>query len=962
MKRNAIVPLLMILLTGGGVFSQAQRDVVRHAGFAEFSKGTPGNSGANLYVSRAGRVQVINKWDLNKDGYVDVLISNDHDVFEIVDAFIYWGTGRGVTSLLPELWRERPLAQVLFGVMDHNAAVTRLPAFGGGRSIVADLNRDGHPEIVFCNYIHNYPGLRTAYVYWGSPEGYKSSRRTELPTNWASGVAAADLNGDGYPELVFANQGVESGSEDISVVRGYESYIYHGSATGFDPARPKLLRTRGAIDVAVGDLNKDGHLDLAFLNNSRQAQEVQVFWGAREGYSDSRTQTVAIDEPTSIRADDVDADGYCDLVVTGAGRSETIGFEALKRGKKETAHFAHVIAGGSGGLDPKRSVQLPTLEARFSTTGDFNRDGFVDIAIANASTAGNSRVPSYVYWGAREGFSPARRTELPTLGATGVAAGDLNQDGFTDLVFSNAGNDTTHDVASYIYWGSATGFAPYLRGEVQTFGAASVNVADLDGNGRPDLLVVNQYSGKAHGKVYTGIFWGNPHHYYSTASMTQLPGLGSYDTTVADFNDDGFTDVELTNSYTDHAYLYWGAKEGFSEERRVDLPAGGAWGSSTADLDRDGYLDLVFTHKLDGKNVGSILWGGSQGYSKERRTVLQLKNRQSLSNNIADLNRDGYLDLIFPDEYFGDVQIYWGAEDGYSERRSWTRSLSSGSIELADLNGDGFLDFVIAGGFEPKTKSHNAKTRIFWGTAEGTPSERDVIELEAYQSIECAIADLNRDGNLDLVMSNYMSDSTRALPLFIYWGAKGGRYSNSHRTELPAESSAGVQTIDLNKDGYPEIIIHNHLRDGDHSIASYIYWNGPDGFDRARRTELPTFGPHMSQMTDPGNIYTRALEEEYVSPPIEIPQGRLAGRLSWTCEEPAGSQLKFQIRSAANREGLAAAIWRGPDENQSYYLSPSASELRGLAAADRFVQYRAIFTSGSGGEWPVLSAVEVGVR
>ena len=202
MKGSAIAPLAVILLAAGGTFPQRSSDVIRHAGFADFARGTAGNSGANLYVSRAGRVQVINKWDLNKDGYVDVLISNDHDVFEIVDAFIYWGTGRGVTSLLPELWRERPLAQVLFGLVENKAAVTRLPAFGGGRSVVADLNRDGYPEIIFCNYIHNYPGLRTAYVYWGSADGYKSSRRTELPTNWAAGVAAADLDGDGYPELV----------------------------------------------------------------------------------------------------------------------------------------------------------------------------------------------------------------------------------------------------------------------------------------------------------------------------------------------------------------------------------------------------------------------------------------------------------------------------------------------------------------------------------------------------------------------------------------------------------------------------------------------------------------------------------------------------------------------------------------------------------------------------------------
>src|ERR1700736_150075 len=109
-----------------------------------------------------------------------------------------------------------PFAQWAFDLVDHRAHLNRLPAFGGGRSVIGSLNNDVYPDIVFCNYIHNYPGLRNAYIYWGGPDGYKPANRTELPTNWAAGVAAADLNGDGYPELIFANQGSEAGLESIS--------------------------------------------------------------------------------------------------------------------------------------------------------------------------------------------------------------------------------------------------------------------------------------------------------------------------------------------------------------------------------------------------------------------------------------------------------------------------------------------------------------------------------------------------------------------------------------------------------------------------------------------------------------------------------------------------------------------------------------------------------------------------
>jgi len=701
---EALAGAAACLLAAQGVLAQ---EVIRQSGFRDFARGTPGNSGANLYVSRAGRVEVINTWDLNQDGYVDLLLSNDHNVMETVDALIYWGSSQGYRSLVPELWPERPLAQVVFGLMDHPAGVTRLPSFGGGRSVIADLNRDGYPDIVFCNYIHNYPGIRTAYIYWGGPRGFQRERRTELPTNWASGVAAADLNGDGYPELVFANQGVEPGLENISPETPLDAYIYWGSATGFDVKRRTSLAAQGASDVAIADVNHDGFPDLAFTGSRPGAEGVRIFWGSRAGYSNQHFQAAPLPQPTSIRAADLDGDGFADLIVTTAGARQTIALES----SATDGHGGEVylLMGGASGVDLRRRQALPARGGRDSAAADFNHDGFPDVAVANSAGA------SYVYWGSKAGFSPARRTELPTLSANGVCAADLNGDGFPDLVFANSNDGQSYDVPSYIYWGSGTGFAPYLRASLQSFGAASVNAADLDGDGRPEILLVNQYSGSADSRINSRIFWGNPHHYYSSASMTTIPGHGTYDTTVADLNDDGFPDVVLSNSYADGAYVYWGGKEGFSTRRRATLTAaGGAFGSSAADLNRDGYLDLVFTRREGGKFVGTVLWGSAEGYSAARKTDLPLKGKRSLSNAIADLNRDGYLDLIFPDEYFGNLHIFWGGPDGYSEARSWSKFVSAGSLELADLNGDGYLDFVIAGGFDPQTKSRNTKTRIFW--------------------------------------------------------------------------------------------------------------------------------------------------------------------------------------------------------------------------------------------------------
>ena len=271
---------------------------------------------------------------------------------------------------------------------------------------------------------------------------------------------------------------------------------------------------------------------------------------------------------------------------------------------------------------------------------------------------------------------------------------------------------------------------------------------------------------------------------------------------------------------------------------------------------------------------------------------------------------------------------------------------------------DGNLDFMLVGSFDPVTRVRTSKTYLLWGTPEGTPTQEGKVELEGHQPVECGIADLNRDGNLDIVLSNYMSERTRSLPMFIYWGGDGGSYSKTNRTDLPAESSSAIQTVDLNRDGYPEIVVHNHMKDGDHTINSYIYWNGPESFHRDRRSEVPNFGPHYSQMTDPGNLYTRKLEEEYLSPPLELPtDGRLL-RLFWEAEEPHGARLKFQIRTAASRSALSSEEWQGPGGKGSFYQS-SGTSIEGVRETHGWFQYRTLFTSPAGGIWPILSAVEL---
>ena len=234
-------------------------------------------------------------------------------------------------------------------------------------------------------------------------------------------------------------------------------------------------------------------------------------------------------------------------MVTGAGKAETIGFEGLDRNPEGIAHAAVLLMGSAGGFDLKSAPRT----CRRSKPGSPPRGTSTATAMWTSRSrthrgAEISRRAPLSTGGGTQGFSAARRSELPTLGATGVAAGDLNQDGFADLVFSNANDGRTHDVPSYIYWGSAEGFAPLSAGRrARPSGAASVNVADLNADGKQkDLLVVNQYSGEIEGECIQRPSSGATRHsYYSFGFDGRSFQVSvSYDTTVADFNDDGFVD------------------------------------------------------------------------------------------------------------------------------------------------------------------------------------------------------------------------------------------------------------------------------------------------------------------------------------------------------------------------------------------------------------------------------------
>ena len=455
------------------------------SGFLEFSKGSLSDGGVNTYVAADGSIRLINQWDLNGDGFLDLVFPSSHDNNLGVDSFIYWGAKDG------------------FGTN----RMTRLPGDGTAGVAIADLNHDGFSDVILANEFNGTKTELHSFIYWGNEKGYSPTNRTELPTTAAAAVAVADLNGDGHLELVFASSGnsyqFSKAGSDYTFLRA-ASDIYWGSANGYSPERVSQLTTYNARDVKVVDLNGDAHPDIIFAEQGEAGHPggIRIYWGnARGNYSKHQTQFLGGVAIAAVTIADLNHDGYPEILLANQTRVN-------RKGGPSTSDYpipSYIYWGSASGYHAKRRSELPTAGARDVKVADLNGDGLPDIVYANR--AGGA---SYIYWGTGEipEFSPLQRTALPTTHASRCAIADLNGDGRPDLIFSNENDDQKNEVSSVVYWNSSEGFLSSRKTELPTLGALALSVDDLNRDGWPDIVFANARDGTAGQPVDTYIYWG----------------------------------------------------------------------------------------------------------------------------------------------------------------------------------------------------------------------------------------------------------------------------------------------------------------------------------------------------------------------------------------------------------------------------------------------------------------------
>ena len=944
-SRVVLLSAALLLVAASLLLSQrSERRLARwtQTTFLDFVGGTLGDGGANSYVAADGSIRLINQWDLNGDGFVDLSFPSSHDNNYGVDSYIYWGGSSFLTK-----------------------PPTRLPGNGANAQTIADLNKDGFPDIVIANEFNGTKTELSSYIYWGGPKGYGIQNRAELPTVGATAVAAADLNRDGHVDLVFASSGrsyqFSKAGGDFIFLRPV-SDIYWGSDQGFSPERVSQLPTFHARDVRIADLNHDRFPDILFANQGEEAGNtgILIYWGSAKGdYLAERKQFLPGIGTAAVAMADLDKDGHLDILL------------ANELHPKAEAEFAqgddypipsYIYWGSKEGYEVSRRSELPTAGARDVKVADLNQDGFEDIVYANK--IGNS---SFIYWGGpgeHGGLARNRRTEVPTQQSSRCAVADLNEDGRVELIFSQENNQKTNEFSSVIYWNSSEGFAASRKTELPTLGALDVGVADLNGDRLPDVLFINARDGTAGQPVDNYVYWGNAQGRYSTVARQTLPGEALTAYSSADLNRDGKVDLMVVGK---ELRIFWGTAAGYSLNRSETLPVHYAFSTRIADFNRDGYLDISAAdwsgNPENDRTV--IFWGSAGGYSASNRFSFPFAGARA--HSVADLDGNGHLDLIFTGT-LNETAIFWNGPAGFHiSKKTILPGKMAVSAEVADLNGDAFLDIVVCNLYDldklvyptrmphitapPQTDTFAAGTYIYWGSAQGYSIENRLI-LPTIGSEDAVVSDLNRDGQLDLIVTSYHAGIKRNHPSYIYWGSPRGIQAGNV-TEIPTESASGALVADFNEDGWKDLLFACHTEGTNHKTNSFLYWGGASGFSTARRLLIPSKGTHWLSVADIGNVRDRTDEFEYLSVPYDSGKNSEVERIIWMAATPGKTKIRFQVRAASDKGSLATSPWKGPNGENSFFERPGLLK----SVQGQWIQYKAILSSPNGANSPILNSV-----
>ena len=364
----------------------------------------------------------------------------------------------------------------------------------------------------------------------------------------------------------------------------------------------------------------------------------------------------------------------------------------------------------------------------------------------------------------------------------------------------------------------------------------SVAVADVNGDGILDLIVANQQQNKNDAEGSISVMLGKGNGTFHAPVNYDSGGQSAYSIVVADVNGDGKLDLVVANGClgsncaTGSVGVLLGKGDGsFKNAVTYNSGAASVFGSRVAvgDLNGDGNLDLAVATTGSGcgngcpKGLVGVLLGKGDGTFKKARTYSTGGFDAIGWVAIADVNGDKKPDLLvanycatecsFPPSE-GSVGVLLGKGDGTF--RTVKTYLSGGdgavSVAVADLNKDGKPDLLVAncGPLACGPGSPGGNVAVLIGNGNGT-FKPAVRYLAANSPFNVVAADVNGDGNFDIVVSNWGTSNggTNDGSVTVLLGKGNGAFLPAQVFPSGGAEAPSVAVADVNKDGRPDIVL-----------------------------------------------------------------------------------------------------------------------------------------------------------
>jgi len=641
---------------------------------------------------------------------------------------------------------------------------------------VADFNHDGYPDLVVANYADTSVGTTGSISVYLSTGPETFAPPTKYPTcGGPTAALAEDLDLTGLPDIV-----VTCNTPSSNVI---QVWLNLGNGT-FNPTVDgvtNIVLGTGLAPVSIvsADFNNDGHPDLATANMGDGTVTLFLSNPANDfTYYTVKTLT-GLGTPTAITAGNFTTSGNVDLAVADSS-TQTV----------------RVLTGdGTGNFTQSSSVSTQGTPNGI-VAGDFNRDGFTDLAVVNAG----SGTVSILQGQGNGSFTPLTPISIGAATGTGssfISAMDIRGIGRTDLV---VGNTLGNSLAMLLNTASG-GFQSVLNLPVAN-GPAYLAAGDFNRDGKPDLAVTQGTGNTVSLLINNTLPTPEPGSLNFAAAHTLSNGHGNMadGIAVADFNHDGKPDIAATYLEDNSVRVLMGSGNGDFQTAAVYPVGKQPYWVVVADLNNDGYADLVTANTTDG--TISVLMNKADGSGTFSAAITYTVGRLPYQLAVGDLNGDGIPDVAVANYGDNTVSILYGAlNNPFQTSQALPTCTNPYGVAIGDFRHSGQNDVAV-------TCFHTAQMEVFLNSGMQpfmppplpTTFDSPVMYSTDLNPTSLVLGDFNRDGKLDIVTGNSIANNVS-----FFAGNGDGTFQgavNSFALNFPDSIAAG----DVNGDGILDLV------------------------------------------------------------------------------------------------------------------------------------------------------------